>query len=124
MNNIKNADITDYTSCCTASTKDLKNCDCEPYTEDEEETEYNNYIILLNSEKSKEAIDNANLDTLICWRKMLYWRSKFVKEASFNLIVERLKIMCPHKNCGEDTFETGYDKMENCKYCYDCKSIW
>jgi len=106
-------------------------CNCEPYSDDEtcdnneydEEAEYIEYIELLNSENVESRINSANLETLLKWREMLFWRSKYVKESSFNLVSERLKKMCPHNNCVEDTFEIDYDRTESCKICNDCKSV-
>jgi hypothetical protein len=106
-------------------------CNCEQYSDDEtcdnneydEEAEYIEYIELLNSENVESRINSANLETLLKWREMLFWRSKYVKESSFNLVSERLKKMCPHNNCVEETFEIDYDRMESCKICYDCKSV-
>lgn len=106
-------------------------CNCEQYSDDEtcdkneydEEAEYIEYIELLNSENAESLINSADLETLLKWRKMLFWRSKYVKKTSFDLVVEKIKNVCPHNNCGEDTYEIGYDRMETYKICYDCKSV-
>jgi hypothetical protein len=123
-----NADINEYTSCCAACMDDeYQQCSCERYKDDtklaDEETEYNSRVDLLNSEDSKTKIESANLETLMSWRRVL-WGVRPVKEASADLVLERLKVVCPHINCDEETFEIGYDKMMRCSYCYDCKSAW
>ena len=123
-----NADINEYTSCCAACTDDEdQQCCCERYNDDtklkDEETEYNNFVDLLNSEDSKTKIESADLETLMRWRRVL-WGVRPIKEASANLVLEQLKVVCPHVNCYEETFEIGYDTMMTCSYCYDCKSVW
>lgn len=118
----KQKDSEYYTSCCAASTdNNEKQCDCKQYKD--EETEYNNFVVLLNSEDSKAKIESADLETLMSWRRVL-WGARLVKKDSFNLVLERLKVVCPHVNCEEETFEISYDNMVTCLYCYDCKSIW
>jgi hypothetical protein len=124
-NKQKNAD-NNYTSCCAACTDNnsYKKCECKRCTDlDDEETEYNNFVDLLNSEDSKTKIESANLETLMCLRRVL-WGVRPIKEASSNLVLERLKVVCPHVNSAEETFEIGYDNMMTCYYCYDCKSAW
>ena len=121
-NKQKNADINEYTSCCAACSDDEdQHCCCKRYKD--EETEYNNFVDLLNSEDSKTKIESADLETLMRWRRVL-WGVRSVKKESFNLVLERLKVVCPHVNSGEETFEIGYDNMMTCSYCYDCKSTW
>lgn len=118
-----NADKNEYTSCCAACTDNNsdKKCGCKQYKD--EETEYNSRVDLLNSEDSKTKIERADLETLMSWRRVL-WGSRPIKKESFNLVLERLKVVCPHVNSGEERFEIGYDNMMTCSYCYDCKSAW
>lgn len=120
-----NADINEYTSCCAACMDDdYQQCCCKRYKDlDDEETEYNNFVDLLNSEDSKTKIESADLETLMSWRRVL-WGVRPIKKESFDLVLEQLKVVCPHVNCAEETFEIGYDNMMTCSFCYDCKSVW
>jgi hypothetical protein len=121
-----NADINEYTSCCAACTDNNsdKKCGCKQYKDlEDEETEYNSHVDLLNSEDSKTKIESADLETLMSWRRVL-WGVRPIKKESFDLVLERLKVVCPHVNCAEETFEIGYDNMMTCSFCYDCYSTW
>jgi hypothetical protein len=127
-NTDNNADINEYTSCCAACMDDdYQQCCCKRYNDDtklkDEETEYNNFVDLLNSEDSKTKIESADLETLMRWRRVL-WGVRPIKKESFDLVLEQLKVVCPHVNCEEETFEIGYDDMMTCSFCYDCYSTW
>jgi hypothetical protein len=81
-------------------------------------------IVELNSNNSKNIIETADLEQLLCWRKMLMWRSKFVIKESYDLILKRLELVCPHENVVDDCVELDCDSDAYIKYCLDCYSTW
>jgi len=83
-----------------------------------------NKIQNLNDAKFKKYIDNADFDKLMNLRSLMMRQSVFVRKESYDYVLDRLKNICPHKNCGEETFDTGYDYWVSGKICYDCKTVW
>ena len=68
---------------------------------------------------TESMIKDADFNALMAWR----WTTR-ISEDKAELIRTRLKEMCPHTNCREDSNDIGLDGVVYYRLCDRCYSTW